>query len=122
MATGGRVVHHLASLLPHPKNTVVLVGYQAVGTRGRSLKDGAHEVKIHGRCIRVRSEIVADESFSVHADAGELLSWLGDLPEPPETVYVVHGEPEASAALAARVRDELDTAVVVPRVGERVGV
>jgi metallo-beta-lactamase family protein len=120
MATGGRVVHHLASLLPHPDNTVVLTGYQAVGTRGRALQEGARQVKIHGQYVRVRAEIVVDSTFSVHADASELVAWLGEMPEPPETVYVVHGEPDASAALAEQVRTSLDTTVVVPRLGERV--
>jgi metallo-beta-lactamase family protein len=120
MATGGRVVHHLASLLPHEKNTVVLTGYQAAGTRGRALEQGAREVKVTGQYVRVRAEVVADNTFSVHADREELLSWLGELPETPRTVYVVHGEPEASSALAAQVRKQLDCAVVVPRMGERV--
>lgn len=120
MATGGRVVHHLASLLPHPKNTVVLSGYQAVGTRGRALQEGARQVKIHGQYIRVRAEIVVDSTFSVHADALELTAWLSEMPQPPETVYVVHGEPSASASLAGRIHDTIDTTVVVPRLGERV--
>jgi metallo-beta-lactamase family protein len=120
MATGGRVVHHLASLLPQARNTVVLTGYQAVGTRGRALQDGARELKMLGRYVRVRAEVVVDNTFSVHADSGELLAWLEELPEPPETVYVVHGEPEGSAGLAAAVRARLDCAVVVPRLGERV--
>jgi metallo-beta-lactamase family protein len=120
MATGGRVVHHLQYLLPQARNTVVLTGYQAVGTRGRALQDGAREVKIAGRYVRVRAEVVSDTSFSVHADADELVGWLDELPEPPESVYVVHGEPEAAQALAARIRDEHDCSVVVPRLGERV--
>jgi metallo-beta-lactamase family protein len=120
MATGGRVVHHLRSLLPGPRNTVVLTGYQAVGTRGRLLQEGARELKMMGEYVRVRAEVVTDDGFSVHADADELLEWLGELPEPPETVYVVHGEASASAALADRVRSLLDCPVVVPRLGERV--
>lgn len=120
MASGGRVVHHLPHLLPDRRNTVALTGYQARGTRGRALLEGAREVKVMGRYVPVRAEIVNDEEFSVHADAGELLGWLRELPEPPETVYVVHGEPESSAALAARIREELDWCVVVPSAGERV--
>lgn len=122
MATGGRVVHHLRHLLPDRRNAVVLTGYQAAGTRGRALIDGAHEIKMHGRYVPVRAEIVQDEEFSVHADADELMQWLRALPEAPEALYVVHGEPEASEALAQRVRDELDWTVVVPRLGERVRV
>lgn len=120
MATGGRVLHHLAESLPNPRNCVVLTGYQAVGTRGRDLQEGAHEIKLLGRYVRVRAEVVVDDTFSVHADADELMSWLEAMPQPPETVYVVHGEPAASAALAGRIRQSLDCAAVVPRVGERV--
>jgi metallo-beta-lactamase family protein len=120
MATGGRVVHHLRHLLPHPRNCVILTGYQAVGTRGRDLLEGVHEVKIMGEYVRVRAEVVVDDEFSVHADADELLSWLQQLPAPPDSVYIVHGEPDASAALATRVRELFDCAVAVPRLGERV--
>jgi metallo-beta-lactamase family protein len=119
MASGGRVVHHLRHLLPQERNLVLLTGYQAVGTRGRALVDGAREVKIAGRYIRVRAEVLQVEDFSVHADADELVDWLYLLPEPPETVHVVHGEPAASRALADRIRDELDCAVNVPRLNER---
>ncbi|HYF74420.1 MAG TPA: MBL fold metallo-hydrolase [Nocardioides sp.] len=120
MATGGRVVHHLAHQLPDPRNTVVLTGYQAVGTRGRQLLDGVREVKMHGRYVPVRAEIVDVPYFSVHADADEILAWLGRTPEPPEVVYVVHGEPSGSAALARRIREELGWRAVVPRLDERV--
>ena len=120
MATGGRVVHHLRSMLPNPRNTVVLTGYQAVGTRGRQLQEGARELKVMGQYVRARAEVVTDEGFSVHADAGELLQWLTELPEPPEAVYVVHGEPRASSGLAERIREVLDCPVAVPRLGERV--
>ncbi len=120
MATGGRVVHHLASLLPDPRNTVILAGYQAVGTRARDLAEGARQLKIHGRYVSVRADIVDCPEFSVHADAGELVAWLASAPEPPTTTYVVHGEPESAQALAARIADELDRAAVCPRPGERV--
>jgi metallo-beta-lactamase family protein len=120
MATGGRVVHHLRSLLPHPRNTVVLTGYQAAGTRGRLLQEGARELKMMGQYVRVRAEVVTDEGFSVHADSRELLQWLEELPDPPEAVYVVHGEPAASSALAETIGGRLDCPVVVPRRGERV--
>ena len=120
MATGGRVIHHLAHQLPDRRHCVVLTGYQAAGTRGRALVEGAPEVKIHGRHVPVRAEVVMDDAFSVHADADEILDWLRLLPEPPRTVYVVHGEPQASRAFAARIRDDLDWCAVVPRQGERV--
>lgn len=120
MGSGGRVVHHLKHMLPDRLNTVVLTGYQAAGTRGRALLDGATELKMHGQYVPVRAEIVADEEFSVHADADELVAWLREMPEPPETVYVAHGEQGSSDAFAARIRRELDLTAVVPRLGERV--
>lgn len=122
MATGGRILHHLRHMLPEPRHSVLLVGYQAVGTRGRDLAQGVEAVKIHGEYVPVRAEVVPIEGFSVHADADELLAWLDAAPEPPRTVYVVHGEPDAAATLADRVRRELGWVAVVPRDGERVRV
>lgn len=100
MATGGRVLHHLEHLLPDDRNAVVLTGYQAVGTRGRSLADGARHLKMHGRDVPVRAEILTDEEFSVHADASELVDWLDALSPAPRQVYCVHGDPDSAAALA----------------------
>ena len=122
MATGGRVVHHLAQQLPDRRNCVVLTGYQAAGTRGRQLQEGARQVKMHGRYVPVRAEIVDVQDFSVHADADETIRWLGRAPTPPGNVYVVHGEEHAAATLAARIDDELGWCAVVPRYGERVRV
>lgn len=122
MATGGRVVHHLKHQLPDPRNTVVLVGYQVPGTRGRDLLDGARQLKMHGRYVPVRAQVVALPEFSVHADADETLDWLARAERPPTTCYVVHGEPEAAQTLADRIADELGWAAVVPRDGERVRV
>ncbi len=120
MATGGRVVHHLRTMLPDRRNCVVLTGFQAAGTRGRDLQQGSSAVKMMGSYVRVRAEIVTDDSFSVHADADEILAWLTDLPTEPQTVFVVHGETGAAETLARRIRDELDWCAVVPRLGERV--
>lgn len=120
MASGGRVVHHLRHMLGDRRHCVVLTGYQAIGTRGRALLDGARQVKVHGRYVPVRAEVVMDDEFSVHADADEILGWLRRMPSPPSTVYVVHGERDASRALADRVRDELDWCAVVPELGEKV--
>jgi metallo-beta-lactamase family protein len=120
MGTGGRVVHHLRHQLPDPRNTVVLTGYQAVGTRGRQLADGVRQVKMHGRYVPVRAEVVQVTSLSVHADAGEVVGWLSRMPEPPGIVYVVHGERHASEELARRVQEEIGCGAVVPRLGERV--
>ncbi len=114
MGTGGRVVHHMANMLPDPKNTVILVGFQAAGSRGRSLEDGEPRVKIHGKWIPVNASIVKIESFSVHADSNELLTWLR-LIKNPKRAFVVHGEPESEVALAERLRKELNWNVIVPK-------
>jgi metallo-beta-lactamase family protein len=107
MATGGRVLHHLEHLLPDGRNAVVLAGYQAEGTRGRSLLDGARHLKMHGRQVPVRAEILADEEFSVHADRSELLSWLGALSPAPTKVFCVHGTERSASALAAAAHTSL---------------
>ena len=99
MATGGRVLHHLARYLPDHRSSVVLVGFQAAGTRGRALAEGARQVKLLGHYVPVRAEVVDLPSFSVHADHDELMGWLGTAGREPSAVYVVHGEPEGSAAL-----------------------
>lgn len=120
MASGGRVLHHLAHQLPERRNTIVLTGYQAAGTRGRQLAEGARQVKIHGHYVPVRAEVVSVPDFSVHADARETVEWLSRAPSPPRTVYVVHGEPEAAASLASRISSELGWTAVVPSYRERV--
>lgn len=120
MATGGRVVHHLVHQLPDRRNCVVLTGFQAAGTRGRMLAEGARVLKMHGRYVPVRAEVVEVPDFSVHADAAEVLAWLRQAPREPSAVYVVHGEPDAAKALATRVIAELGWCAVVPRFGERV--
>ncbi|MEV0189603.1 MBL fold metallo-hydrolase [Kitasatospora purpeofusca] len=119
MAAGGRVVHHLRHLLPDPRNTVVVVGYAAQGTRARDLVDGARTLKMYGEYVPVRAEVVNVPAFSAHADAAEVVEWLRPAP-PPSAVYLVHGEPEASAALRDRIDRELGWTAVVPRSGERV--
>jgi metallo-beta-lactamase family protein len=114
MATGGRVVHHLANMLPNPKNTVILVGYQAVGSRGRSLEDGVTEIKIHGELIPVRAHIAKVESFSVHADSDELLAWLR-MARAPKAAYVVHGETEGQERVQSRLISELGWNALIPK-------
>lgn len=120
MATGGRVLYHLARLLPGKRNTVILPGFQVPGTRGRALLDGARSIKIHGRYVPVRAQVVGLPEFSAHADSDELIDWLSAAPSAPETVYVVHGEDHARAELARRIRDELDWTAVTPSHLERV--
>jgi metallo-beta-lactamase family protein len=122
MATGGRVLHHLAHRLPKPHNSVVLVGFQAAETRGRRLLEGARLLKMLGRYVPVRAEIVDCTALSVHADRSELLQWLGCVEEEPELSYVVHGEPAAAESLRDAIEAELGWSSVVPSYLERVRV
>jgi metallo-beta-lactamase family protein len=105
MATGGRVLHHLRQRLPDPKTTVLLVGYQVEGTRGRLLQDGARSVRIFGEEVPVRATVLGTDALSAHADQAELLRWLDGFRTPPAMTYCVHGEPQAAAAL----RDQIVT-------------
>jgi len=118
MLTGGRVLHHLERLAPDARNLIVLVGYQAEGTRGRALLDGAKTLKMHGQMVPVRSEILTLAGLSAHADVDELMRWVGTAASPPKQVFVTHGEPDAAAALAGRIRQFNGAAVHVPGLHE----
>lgn len=122
MCTGGRVLHHLRRLLPDERTTVLLVGFQAAGTRGRLLRDGVREVKMLGELVPVRAHVLAGEGFSAHADQGETLRWLRGFERPPGITYLVHGEPPACAALAAVIAGQLGWTVRIAADGERVTV
>ncbi len=118
MATGGRILHHLKRFLPDQRNTILLVGYQPAGTRGRSLVDGTDELKIHGQYISVRARVVQLQGLSAHADYRELLDWLKSSKLAPRRVFVTHGEPSAADALRRRLGDELGWTASVPGHGE----
>ncbi|MEZ5853044.1 MAG: MBL fold metallo-hydrolase [Hyphomicrobiaceae bacterium] len=115
MATGGRVLHHLVAYAPDSRNTVVFAGFQAAGTRGRALVDGAREIKIHGRWIPVRAEVADLSMLSAHADCEELMRWLSGFRHQPSRVHIVHGEPDSSEALRIRIDRELGWRASVPR-------
>ena len=118
MATGGRVLHHLKAALPDSRNTVLLVGFQAEGTRGRQLVDGATTVKIHGQQIPVGARVDRIESMSAHADSSEILRWLGGFERAPKRTFLVHGEPLPMDTLAASIRQKLGWSVHTPQLGE----
>ena len=120
MATGGRVVHHLFAELPYERNTILFVGYQAAGTRGRHLIEGAQHVKMYGEQVPVRARIAKINGMSSHADAGEILKWLRTFPRAPKITYLVHGEPTAQDALKARIQAELSWSVEIPAHGQTV--
>jgi len=119
MATGGRVLHHLRIRLPDPRTTVLLVGYQAEGTRGRLLQEGARTVRIFGEDVPVRARAEMIHGLSAHADADGLVAWLGTATARPRRVFVVHGEAPAARALAERIRGELGWDAVVPAYRDR---
>jgi len=118
MLSGGRILHHCRQRLPHPENTLLITGYQAVGTLGRALLDGASTVRIHKGDVPVLAEIRDLKGLSGHADAGELMRWLSGVRRAPRTVFVTHGEAESAEALAARIARERGFEARVPAHGE----
>ncbi len=119
MATGGRILHHFRKRLPDPKTTVLFTGFQAPGTRGRSLLDGAASIKMFGGYVPVRARIETLDGLSAHADRDEILRWLSFFRKPPARTHVVHGDPDSAEALAGEIR-RLGWDVSVPGDGERV--
>jgi metallo-beta-lactamase family protein len=113
MATGGRVMHHLKQRLPDARNAVLLVGFQAEGTGGRALEDGAKTLRIYGESIPVLAEIVDMKQLSAHAGQSELLRWLSGFPTPPKQTYLVHGEPAAASTLQQLIRSRMNWRVDV---------
>ena len=114
MLTGGRILHHLAAYAPDRANAIVLTGFQAGGTRGSALLGGARALRIFGREVPIRAEVVHIDSMSAHADADEVLDWMRTAPRAPGTVYVTHGEPSAADTLRARITRELGWPARVP--------
>jgi len=120
MATGGRILFHLERFAPDPRNTILLVGHQAVGTRGADMMNGRDHIRIHGADVPVRAEVVTLHGLSAHADADEILGWLKHFQRPPRQTFVTHGEPGPAAALRDRIEHELGWHATVPAWGERV--
>ena len=118
MLTGGRVLHHLAAFARNKRNTLLFSGYQAAGTRGASILDGAREVKVHGKVVPIECEVARIDAMSAHADRGEILDWLHRFERPPGRVWLNHGEPAASDALRQKIQRELGWDVVVAREGQ----
>lgn len=121
MATGGRVLHHLKALAPHPEHAIVFVGHQAAGTRGASLVAGADSVRLHGQWVPVRAQVRAIEGMSSHADQAQLLDWLSTLRRRPAHVFVTHGEPESSDALRQAIEERFGWSASVPEHLDTVG-
>ncbi|GJI87536.1 MBL fold metallo-hydrolase [Duganella hordei] len=114
MATGGRVLHHLKAFAGDARNTVLFAGFQAGGTRGAAMLGGATEIKIHGEYVQLRAAVRQIDNLSAHADAGEIMSWLGHFLEPPKRTFITHGEPAAADALRHRIEEQLHWDCRVP--------
>jgi metallo-beta-lactamase family protein len=106
MATGGRILHHLKRRLPDPKTCVLFAGYQAVGTRGRHLQEGADTVRIHGEDVPVRARVEVLDGLSAHTDRRGIVAWLKDRRK-PSSIYLVHGDPDARVAMADYMKAKL---------------
>lgn len=120
MVTGGRILHHMRHRLPDPHTTVLLIGFQAIGTRGRSLQERTPMLRIYGQDVPVRARVEVVDGLSAHADQKEILSWLSEFRRPPRKTWVVHGEPGPAAALAALVHERLGWSTAVAEDGARV--
>lgn len=118
MVTGGRVLTYLQQLIDEPSTTVLLVGYQAEGTRGRQLKDGAHEIKFFGKYYPVKAKIKTIESLSAHADQQELINWMGNIKNIPEKVFLIHGEPTALDGFRVKIKDTYNWNVSIPKLND----
>ena len=108
------MLHHLSKFLPDSANTVIFVGFQAGGTRGRRLQDGEKEIKIYGEFIPVNARIESIGSLSAHADSSEIMRWLGGFKRPPRTTFITHGEPDSAEALRDKIIKELGWNAVIP--------
>ena len=115
MVTGGRVLTYLQQLIDEPATTVLLVGYQAEGTRGRQLQDGAHEIKFYGKYYPVKATVKSIESLSAHADQSDLISWMSNIKNIPENVFLIHGEPPALDAFRTKIKDIYNWNVTIPK-------
>jgi metallo-beta-lactamase family protein len=120
MASGGRVVHHLKAFAPKPNNTILFVGFQAAGTRGSAMLDGAESIKIHGEYVPIRADVELISNLSAHADYSEIIDWLHGFESPPKKTFITHGEPVAADAMRHHIEEQLDWNVEVPEYLEKV--
>jgi metallo-beta-lactamase family protein len=119
MATGGRVLHHLKQYAPDPRNMILFAGFQAGGTRGAAMVEGAESIKIHGAYVPVRAEVASLAMLSAHADADEILRWLQGFERPPRITFITHGESSAADVLRHRIEAERGWRCIVPEHGQQ---
>jgi metallo-beta-lactamase family protein len=120
MGTGGRIIHHFKAFCPDARNTILFSGFQAGGTRGAAMIDGAKEIKIHGEYVPIRAEVTSINSLSAHADANEILTWLRHFEHPPRLTFITHGEPVAADALRLKIEEQLGWETYIPDYQESV--
>lgn len=118
MVTGGRVLSYLERYISLPETTVIIVGYQAEGTRGRKLMEGATDVKIYGKYHEVKANIVSIEGMSAHGDQNDLLNWLSELQNTPKKVFLIHGENDAADALRIKINETYGFDCTIPLMGD----
>ncbi|MCK5126329.1 MAG: MBL fold metallo-hydrolase [candidate division Zixibacteria bacterium] len=118
MAVGGRILHHLVHRLSDPRNTILIIGYQAMGTRGRRILEGEKKIKIHGRMFDVNAKVESITGFSGHADYNEILAWMMGFNKPPKKVFLVHGEPDAQEYMANEIKKTFNWETVIPAQGD----
>jgi metallo-beta-lactamase family protein len=120
MCTGGRIKHHLVNNITRKESTIMFVGYQAAGTLGRQIVDGAKEVRILGQRYKVKAKVAQVNGFSAHADKNEMLDWLRKFKTPPNRVFLVHGEPQSAQAFGDFLRKNAGFSVTIPEYGQRI--
>lgn len=120
MMNGGRILQYLESHLENPRATIIIPGYQAIGTRGRMISEGAEEIKVHGHYYKVKAQVRRIHTMSSHADQAELLDWMSAIEHKPRKVFVIHGEPQAAQALRVKIKDHFGWDAVVPHLLEKI--
>ena len=120
MLTGGRVLHHLKAFAPYPQNTILLAGYQAIGTRGEALEKGAKEVKVHGQYIPIRAQVKVLENMSGHADYQEITQWFSESKIQPQKVFITHGDPAGADGLRRRLVESFGWDCTIPSYEDKV--
>ncbi len=114
MLSGGRVLHHLKMRLPHEKNTILFVGFQAEGTKGRLLQSGIPTIRLHHQNVDVEAEIVTIQSLSAHGDVNDLMKFIKGFKHTPKQIFLNHGEKEAIKALQYRIKYEVGVQAITP--------
>jgi metallo-beta-lactamase family protein len=118
MLTGGRILSYMTEYGKDPKNTILIVGYQAEGTRGRALREGLTELKIHGKYYQIKAKVANTDTMSGHADQSEMLEWMKKIKKKPKKIFLVHGESQSLNSFRVKIKDEIGVEVLVPEIND----